>query len=104
VLTVSSYPSRTSPVIRGKYVLQNILGTPPEPPPGDIPPLEEAAAAGGFGSAVLEALAEAGVAVPVHCLAIPDRVVEHGDPAAIRAALGLDADGIARAARRLLGG
>ena len=38
VLTVSSYPTRTSPVIRGKYVLQNILGTPPEPPPGDIPP------------------------------------------------------------------
>ena len=64
--------------------------------------VEEAAAAGGFGSAVLEALAEAGVAVPVHCLAIPDRVVEHGDPAAIRAALGLDADGIARAARDLL--
>jgi hypothetical protein len=46
VLTVSSYPSRTSPVIRGKYVLQNILGTPPEPPPGDIPPLEESAAGG----------------------------------------------------------
>ena len=33
VLTVSSYPTRTSPVIRGKYVLQNILGTPPPPPP-----------------------------------------------------------------------
>ncbi len=31
VLTVSSYPTRTSPVIRGKYVLQNILGTPPPP-------------------------------------------------------------------------
>ena len=40
VLTVSSYPTRTSPVLRGKYVLQNILGTPPEPPPGDVPPLE----------------------------------------------------------------
>jgi hypothetical protein len=46
VLTVSSYPTRTSPVIRGKYVLQNILGMPPEPPPGDIPPLEDAGAAG----------------------------------------------------------
>ncbi len=46
VLTVSSYPTRTSPVIRGKYVLQNILGSPPEPPPGDIPPLEESAAGG----------------------------------------------------------
>ena len=47
VLTVSSYPARTSPVIRGKYVLQNILGTPPAPPPGDIPPLEDANAGGG---------------------------------------------------------
>ena len=47
VLTVSSYPTRTSPVIRGKYVLQNILGTPPEPPPGDIPPLEDANQGGG---------------------------------------------------------
>jgi len=65
--------------------------------------VEEAAAAGGFGSAVLEALAEAGVTVPVHCLAIPDRVVEHGDPAAIRASFGLDAEGIARAARSLVG-
>jgi len=46
VLTVSSYPTRTSAVIRGKYVLQNILGTPPEPPPGDIPPLEDAAGSG----------------------------------------------------------
>jgi 1-deoxy-D-xylulose-5-phosphate synthase len=64
--------------------------------------VEEAAGAGGFGSAVLEALAQAGVAVPVHCLAIPDRVIEHGDPTAIRAALGLDAEGIAHAARALL--
>jgi 1-deoxy-D-xylulose-5-phosphate synthase len=64
--------------------------------------IEEAAAAGGFGSAVLEALAEAGVAVPVHCLAIPDRIIEHGDSVAIRAALGLDAEGIARAARGLV--
>jgi 1-deoxy-D-xylulose-5-phosphate synthase len=65
--------------------------------------VEEAAGAGGFGSAVLEALAEAGVAVPVHCLAIPDRIVEHGDPAAIRASFGLDAEGIAGAARSLVG-
>ena len=41
VLTVSSYPTRTSPVIRGKYVLQNILGTPPPPPPPDVPALNE---------------------------------------------------------------
>jgi Protein of unknown function (DUF1592)/Protein of unknown function (DUF1588)/Protein of unknown function (DUF1587)/Protein of unknown function (DUF1585)/Protein of unknown function (DUF1595)/Cytochrome C oxidase, cbb3-type, subunit III len=43
VLTVSSYPTRTSPVIRGKYVLGNILGTPPPPPPADVPPLDESA-------------------------------------------------------------
>ncbi len=41
VLAISSYPTRTSPVIRGKYVLQNILGTPPPPPPPDVPPLDE---------------------------------------------------------------
>ena len=45
VLTVSSYPTRTSPVIRGKYILQNILGTPPPPPPPDVPPLDEEATA-----------------------------------------------------------
>jgi len=43
VLTVSSYPTRTSPVIRGKYVLQNILGAPPPAPPGDVPALDEEA-------------------------------------------------------------
>lgn len=42
VLTVSSYPNRTSVVIRGKYVLTNILGTPPPPPPPDVPALDEA--------------------------------------------------------------
>jgi hypothetical protein len=44
VLTVSSYPSRTSPVLRGKYMLENILGAPPPPPPADVPPLDEAVA------------------------------------------------------------
>jgi hypothetical protein len=43
VLTVTSYPTRTSPVIRGKYVLENILGAPPPPPPADVPALDEAA-------------------------------------------------------------
>ncbi len=43
VLTVSSYPTRTSVVLRGKYVLENILGTPPPPPPPDVPALDEAA-------------------------------------------------------------
>ncbi len=40
VLAVSSYASRTSPTIRGKYVLNNILGTPPPPPPPDVPVLD----------------------------------------------------------------
>ncbi|SPE24592.1 conserved hypothetical protein [Candidatus Sulfopaludibacter sp. SbA3] len=43
VLTVSSYPTRTSVVIRGKYILQNILGDPPPPPPADVPLLDEEA-------------------------------------------------------------
>jgi mono/diheme cytochrome c family protein len=43
VLAVSSYPTRTSVVIRGRYILQNILGTPPPPPPADVPALDEQA-------------------------------------------------------------
>src|SRR5262249_61609192 len=39
VLTVTSNPTRTSPVKRGKYILENILGTPPPPPPPDVPEL-----------------------------------------------------------------
>ena len=39
VLTVTSYPTRTSPVLRGKWLLTNILGTPPPPPPADVPDL-----------------------------------------------------------------
>ncbi len=41
ILSISSYATRTSPVIRGKWVLDNLLGAPPPPPPDDIPPLEE---------------------------------------------------------------
>lgn len=41
VLTVTSYPTRTSPVIRGKYVLENILGAPPPAPPPNVPALDE---------------------------------------------------------------
>ena len=46
VLTVSSYATRTSPVIRGKWVLTNILGSPPPPPPPNVPPLKEEADSG----------------------------------------------------------
>ena len=42
VLTLSSYATRTSPVLRGKWVLENLLGTPPAPPPPNIPALQEA--------------------------------------------------------------
>jgi len=41
VLTVSSYANRTSPVLRGKWVLENLVGTPPPPPPPDVPNLDE---------------------------------------------------------------
>jgi hypothetical protein len=42
VLTVTSYPNRTSVTVRGKWVLANMLGAPPPPPPPDIPVLGEA--------------------------------------------------------------
>ena len=41
ILTVTSYNTRTSPVIRGHWVLENLLGVPPPPPPAIVPPLEE---------------------------------------------------------------
>ena len=41
VLTVTSYPNRTSPVLRGKWIMENILGTPPPAPPPGVPPLKE---------------------------------------------------------------
>ena len=39
ILTISSYPTRTSPVLRGKWIMENILGTPPPPPPANVPEL-----------------------------------------------------------------
>lgn len=44
ILALTSNPTRTSPVKRGRWVLENLLGTPPPPPPADVPPLEEKAA------------------------------------------------------------
>jgi mono/diheme cytochrome c family protein len=41
ILTVTSRPNRTSPVLRGKWILMNILGSPPPDPPADVPALEE---------------------------------------------------------------
>ena len=57
-LTVTSYPNRTSPVLRGKWVLANLLGAPPPPPPADVPPLPDA---GGEG----------------HARSVRDRMEEH---------------------------
>jgi hypothetical protein len=44
ILTVTSYATRTSPVLRGKYVLDNLLASPPPPPPPDVPALATEAA------------------------------------------------------------
>jgi hypothetical protein len=41
ILALTSHATRTSPVLRGKWVLENILGTPPPPPPADVPSLKE---------------------------------------------------------------
>ena len=43
ILAVTSHAERTSPVLRGKWILENILGTPVPPPPPDVPPLKERA-------------------------------------------------------------
>jgi hypothetical protein len=46
ILTVTSYPNRTSPVERGKWILTNLIGVPPQPPPPNVPPLEETSSDG----------------------------------------------------------
>ena len=46
ILTATAYPTRTSSVLRGKWVLENLLGTPPPLPPPDVPALEETTGAG----------------------------------------------------------
>jgi hypothetical protein len=46
VLMVTSYPDRTAPVLRGVWILDNILGMPPPPPPPNIPDLESTSADG----------------------------------------------------------
>jgi hypothetical protein len=56
VLTVTSYATRTSPVIRGKWVLENLVGTPPPPPLPDVPALDDNTVSAGL--PVRERLAE----------------------------------------------
>src|SRR3954468_222137 len=65
--------------------------------------LEEGSIMGGAGSAVLEALAAAGVQIPVLQLGLPDRFVEHGDPVRLMQDCGLDAEGIEQSVRRRFG-
>jgi 1-deoxy-D-xylulose-5-phosphate synthase len=57
--------------------------------------VEENVVAGGAGSAVAEALAELGIVVPVLHLGLPDKFIDHGDPALLLSKCGLDAKGIA---------
>ena len=56
--------------------------------------VEEGCRMGGAGSAVMEALADADIAVPTLVLGLPDEFIEHGDPAKLLSMLGLDAAGI----------
>ena len=65
--------------------------------------LEEGSVMGGAGSAVLEALAEARIEIPVLTLGLPDAFVEHGDPARLLAQCGLDAAGIEKSVQRRFG-
>ncbi len=65
--------------------------------------VEEGAVMGGVGSAVLEALQAAGIERPVLQLGLPDRFIEHGDPARLLAGVGLDAAGIEAAVRARFG-
>jgi 1-deoxy-D-xylulose-5-phosphate synthase len=65
--------------------------------------VEEGTIQGGAGSAVLEALAEARIEIPVLTLGLPDAFVEHGDPARLLAQCGLDAAGIEQSIQRRFG-
>ena len=57
--------------------------------------VEEGCVMGGAGAAVAEALAEAGIVKPLQILGLPDKFIDHGDPAKLLAGVGLDAAGIA---------
>ncbi len=66
--------------------------------------VEENAVEGGAGSAVAEALAEMGLAVPILHLGLPDRFIDQGDPGLLLTHCGLDAVGITRSVRERFGG
>ena len=56
ILTVTAYPTRTSPTQRGKWVLENIIGAPPPPPPPNVPALKENGEGGSPPTSVRERL------------------------------------------------
>jgi len=58
VLMVSSHTDRTSPVVRGKWILDNLMGAPPPPPPANVPPLKESESAGGKSLTMRERMEE----------------------------------------------
>ena len=65
--------------------------------------VEEGCTMGGAGSAVMEALAAAGIQVPVLTLGLPDEFIEHGDPAKLLSMCGLDAAGIEQSVLKRFG-
>jgi hypothetical protein len=58
ILTATAFPNRTSPVLRGKWILENILGSPPPPPPAVVPPLPEAGTESGAVLSMRERLSQ----------------------------------------------
>jgi len=64
--------------------------------------VEDNTVMGGFGSAVAEALAAQGVVIAVLHLGLPDRFIDHGDPAKLLSSVGLDAAGIQQAIRNVI--
>jgi 1-deoxy-D-xylulose-5-phosphate synthase len=65
--------------------------------------VEEGSVMGGAGSAVAEALAAEGIVKPILMLGLPDKFIDHGDPATLLAGVGLDAKGIAASIRKRFG-
>jgi 1-deoxy-D-xylulose-5-phosphate synthase len=65
--------------------------------------VEEGCTMGGAGSAVAEALAQEGIVKPLLILGLPDRFIDHGDPALLLASVGLDAHGIGQSIRERFG-
>src|SRR5262249_33755485 len=58
LLTLTSYPTRTSPVVRGKWILENLVGAPPPPPPANVPALTNKSKTTGRPLTMREAMAQ----------------------------------------------